>query len=272
MRPLRAPGEPLAQTSAASLDNFLMPDHPERVVRLAGASNFRDLGGYPGHGGRRLRWRRLYRSEHLGGLTNADHAVLVERHVAEAIDFRGIDERSAAPYEVPGLRQHSLAIEPTVVQRMQELIASRRSLDALVVAELMKDLYRELVNEQAQRFAEFFARLLASEGAVVFHCTAGKDRTGVAAALVLLALGVPLDLVRRDYLLTNALYQPPLPAESPFAPEVLRVLWGVREDFLDAALQAIDARHGGLPRYLRERVGLSEAALAALAARFLEPA
>jgi protein-tyrosine phosphatase len=248
-----------------------MADHPQRVVRLAGASNFRDLGGYPAHGGRRLRWRLLYRSEHLGDLTPGDHAVLAERGIVEAIDFRGLGERSATPYDVPGLRQHSLAIEPVVVQRMQELMASRRSLDVPLVAELMQDLYRALVEEQAARFAEFFERLLAAEGAVVFHCTAGKDRTGVAAALLLLALGVPMDAVRRDYLLTNELYRPPLPARSPFAPDVLRVLWGVRDDFLDAALQAIDDRHGGVQRYLRERVGLSEAALEALARRFLEP-
>jgi protein-tyrosine phosphatase len=248
-----------------------MPDHPQRVVRLAGASNFRDLGGYPGLGGRRLRWRLLYRSEHLGGLTPDDHAVLAERRVVEAIDFRGVGERAAAPYEVPGLRQHSLAIEPVVVQRMQALAGSGRDLTAPVVSGLMQDLYRDLVNDQSQRFAEFFARLLDSSGAVVFHCTAGKDRTGIAAALLLLALGVPLDLVRRDYLLTNELYQPPFPAGSPFPQDVLRVLWGVQQDFLDAALEAIDAAHGGMPRYLRERLDLDDAALAALAERFLEP-
>lgn len=248
-----------------------MSDHPDRVVPLAGASNFRDLGGYRGRDGRALRWRRVYRSEHLGALTGADHAVLASRGVSLAIDFRGVGERAAAPYEVPGLRQRALAIEPTVVQRMLALRDSGVTLTVPVVSTLMQELYRGLVTDQAMRFAEFFAELLDADGALVFHCTAGKDRTGVAAALLLLALGVDIEAVRRDYLLTNALYRPPMPAtDSPFAPDVVRVLIGVQAGFLDAALAAIERDHGGVERYLRQRLGLGEAERQQLEERFLE--
>jgi protein-tyrosine phosphatase len=106
---------------------------------------------------------------------------------------------------------------------------------------------------------------------VVFHCTAGKDRTGVAAALILLALGVPRDLVRADYLLTNRHYRHPPITHSDTPPEVLQVLWRVQDGFLDAALQAIDTLPGGLPAYL-QRLGLGPAALAALRTRYLQPA
>jgi len=247
-----------------------MPRHPDRVWRLEGASNFRDLGGYPGRGGRPLRWRRLFRSDHLGGLTEADKAMLAELGLARSFDFRGHAERAATPYQLLGVTQHSLAIEPTVVQRMQDMAAAGRQLTAPVAVELMKDLYRSLVNDQALRFAELFEHLLQADAPLVFHCTAGKDRTGVAAALILLALGVPRDLVVQDYLLTNELYQrPPLPhAETPA--EALAVLWRVQEDFLDAALQAVDADHGGVERYLSRSLGLSPAALEALAARYLQ--
>ena len=113
--------------------------------------------------------------------------------LAEAFDFRGQAERAAVAYQLPGVTQHSLAIEPTVVQRMQDLMAAGQRLTPARAAELMTDLYRALVNDQSHRFAELFDHLLQADAPVVFHCTAGKDRTGFAAALVLLALGVPRD-------------------------------------------------------------------------------
>jgi protein-tyrosine phosphatase len=243
----------------------------QRVVPLEGASNFRDLGGYAGQHGRRLRWGRLYRSAHLGSLTASDQQRVAHLGITRVLDFRGVAERAATPNRLPGAAEHSLAIEPTVVQRMDALVAAGRTLTGPVVSELMRDLYRGLVNQQAARFAELFEHLLAADAPLVFHCTAGKDRTGVAAALVLLALGVPRDVVRGDYLLTNELYKhPPLP-HSDTPPDALAVLWQVQDGFLDAALQVIDSEHGGVDDYLTQRLGLGPAALEALAARYLEP-
>ena len=246
-----------------------MPQQLDRVLPLQGASNFRDLGGYPGHAGRELRWRRLFRSDHLGGLTDADKAVLAALGLTTTLDFRGEAERAAAAYELPGVTQHSLAIEPTVVQRMQGLADAGQPVTAVAVTGLMKDLYRGLVNDQAHRFAELFEHLLQARSPVVFHCTAGKDRTGFAAALVLLALGVPRDVVVRDYLLTNQVFRHP-PSQGGAVPaEAMAVLWRVQEDFLAAALQAVDADHGGVERYLHRRLGLGAAALDALADKYL---
>ena len=248
-----------------------MPNHPQRVWPLQGATNFRDLGGYVGHDGRPVRWRRLFRSDHLGGLTEADKAVLARLGLAKAFDFRGQAERAAVAYELPGVTQHSLAIEPTVVQRMQDLIASGQTLTPERAAELMTELYRALVNDQSHRFAELFEHLLEADGPVVFHCTAGKDRTGFAAALVLLALGVPRDVVEQDYLLTNRVFQQPPAAQGGLSAEVLAVLWRVQPGFLHAALQAVDRDHGGVDRYLSERLNLGPAALRSLADRYLQP-
>ncbi len=248
-----------------------MPRHPDRLVALQGARNFRDLGGYAGHDGRPLRWRTLFRSDHLGALTEADRATLARLGLARAFDFRGRAERAARPYELPGVVQHPLPIEPVVVQRMQDLVAAGQTLTGPVVERLMKDLYRALVTDQADVFAELFAHLLdAREGASVLHCTAGKDRTGFAVALILLALGVSREQVLADYLLTNELLTPPALPATRTPPEALQVLWRVQQDFLDAALHAVDADHGGIERYLRERLGVSDAARRTLAARYLE--
>lgn len=243
----------------------------QRVVHLEGASNFRDLGGYAGRHGRRLRWGQLYRSAHLGGLTAHDQQRVAQLGITRVLDFRGVAERASTPNRLPGATEHSLAIEPTVVQRMDALVAAGRTLTAAVVAELMRDLYRGLVNQQAVRFAELFEHLLAADTPLVFHCTAGKDRTGIAAALILLALGVPRDVVRSDYLLTNELYRHPPVPHSDTPPDALAVLWRVQDGFLDAALQVIDIEHGGVDNYLRQRLGLGPAALETLATRYLEP-
>ena len=117
-----------------------------------------------------------------------------------------------------------------------------------------------------------FEHLLQADTPLVMHCTAGKDRTGVAVALILLALGVPRALVLQDYLLTNALYRhPPVPSSQTPA-EVLAVLWRVQADFLDAALQVVDTDQGGLESYFSRRLGLSDTARQALLARYLQPA
>jgi protein-tyrosine phosphatase len=247
-----------------------MPRHPDRVWRLQGATNFRDLGGYIGHGGRPLRWRRLFRSDHLADLTPADQTRLRPLQLARAFDFRGIEERAAKPYELPGVAQHSLAIEPTVVQRMHDIAAAGTALTAPVVTELMKELYRALVNDRSDRFAELFEHLIESDAPSVFHCTAGKDRTGIAAALVLLALGVSRDVVRADYLLTNELVRDPPGIENTTPPEARAVLWRVQQGFLDTALGIVDDDHGGIERYLAQRLRLGAAAQRALQEGYLQ--
>ena len=247
-----------------------MADDPDRVLALQGLTNFRDLGGYAGDGGRPLRWRRLFRSDHFGALTEADRARLAPLGIARSFDFRGVAERAATPYHWPGVVQHSLSIEPTVVQQMQALVAAGSTLTAPVVTGLMNDLYRSMVRAQSDRFAELIDQLLQAEAPVVFHCTAGKDRTGFAAALILLALGVPRDVVMRDYLLTNDLYRRPAFAEGHAAEEVLAVLWRVQTEFLDAALNKVDQDYGGMKTYLTEVVGLDSAARRELSQRYLQ--
>lgn len=243
--------------------------HPDRVLALQGATNFRDLGGYRGQGGRAVRWRHLFRSEHLAALTAQDRATLQVVGVNRAYDFRGEAERAAAAYQWPGLANHHLSIEPTVVQRLRESAAAGQALTPELVAELMKDLYRSLVTTQSHHFATLFEALLQTDSPLVFHCTAGKDRTGVAAALILLALGVSDQDVRRDYLLTNDVFRHTPVANDELPAEAAAVLWRVQSGFLQAALQTIEARHGGVEAYLAGPVGLTAAARQALLEKYL---
>ena len=246
-----------------------MSNAPERSLGFAGASNFRDLGGYAGTGGLPVRWRRLFRSDHLAALTPQDAAALRALDVARAFDFRGMAERAAVPYELPGVAQHALPIEPTVVQRLKDLLDAGQAVSPTHTVELMQHTYRAFVHDNAARFGTLFAHLLDSDAPLVFHCTAGKDRTGFAAALILLALGVPRELVMQDYLLTNDYYRMPVFEQARVPPEVLNVLWRVQEDFLNAALDAVDADYGGMPIYLERELRVGEAERRRLEALYL---
>lgn len=235
-------------------------DPYSRSLNLAGASNFRDLGGYAGEGGQPVRWRRLFRSDHLAALTAHDTMALADIGLTRALDFRGDAERAAQAYELPNVRYHALSIEPTVVQRAKEMALAGEQMTAPVAVRLMQDTYRAFVANNARQYAQLFEHLLENDAPLVFHCTAGKDRTGFAAALILMALGVSRPAVMQDYLLTNGLYRRPQSLVSTAPEEVLNVIWQVQENFLDAALDAVDADFGGFERYLAQqlRVGDSE--------------
>lgn len=241
-----------------------------RSLALSGASNFRDLGGYVGRDGRPLRWRRLFRSDHLAALTPADAEVLAGLKLSRAVDFRGDAERSALAYALPGVAYHALSIEPTVVQRARDMAQAGERITADIAVMLMQDTYRAFVADNTEQFASLFAHLLDHDAPLVFHCTAGKDRTGFAAALILSALGVPRDVVMQDYLLTNSLYVRPAQLAGNTPEEVLNVLWRVQECFLQAALKAVDDDHGGMQRYLHRRLRVGPAEQERLAALYLQ--
>ena len=231
-----------------------------RSIPLSGASNFRDLGGYTGHAGQVVAWRKLFRSDHLGLLSSDDIAEINRLNVARVLDFRGATERSAQVCAIPDARVHSLAIEPTVVQAIQVLLEAGNGIRPEDAVDLMQQTYRAFVHDNSPRFAELFAHLLEDDTPLVFHCTAGKDRTGFAAALILRALGVAQPVVMQDYLLTNELFRPPELIGSHAPPEVRNVIARVQTGFLDAAFEAVASSHGSVDLYLERamRLGSSQ--------------
>lgn len=250
-----------------------MSDSPSytRSLNLLGATNFRDLGGYPGEQGRPVRWRRLFRSDHLAALTPEDARALSALGLARAVDFRGEHERATLAYVLPDVAYYPLSIEPTVVQRAKEMALSGHTLTPEIAMGLMRDTYRAFVAHNTREFAALFEHLLDNDTPLVFHCTAGKDRTGFAAALILLALGVSREVVMQDYLLTNGLYRRPAQVNGAAPEAVLNVLWRVQQDFLEAALHAVDTDHGGVLRYLEQRLGVGAGERRRLAQWYLEP-
>ena len=248
-----------------------MSEPPARHLQLQGASNFRDLGGYAARNGRTIRWRQLFRSNHLGNVTEADIAVLRGFGLRSAFDFRGIEERGTAACGVREIAVHSLPIEPTVVASLRARATTGRPLSARDAVEVMRESYRNYVRHNTPSFRVLFAHLLGDHAPLVIHCSAGKDRTGFACALILHALGVPHEVIAEDYLLTNRFYRRDPDASTDLPAEITQVLGSVEATFLAAAFDTVAEEYGDLEAYFVEGLGLGEAERASLQARYLEP-
>lgn len=242
-----------------------------RIVVLDGPSNFRDLGGYRGHESRSIKWRRLFRSDHLDGLSEADGDRLHALGITRVIDLRGELERTVSSVRIPGARYYALPIEPSVVQEVAQILQSGCDLSASQAGRLMQETYEGFVHNNQAQFKALFELLLKDEGSLVFHCTAGKDRTGFAAALTLQALGVDAEVVMADYLLTNKCYRIPAHAHLSFDPFIVRQLWQVQPGFLQSGHRAASERYGTVNAYLHRALGMGEDELRRLRSIYLDP-
>jgi protein-tyrosine phosphatase len=241
-------------------------------VILQGASNLRDLGGWPTGNGRRVRRGRIYRSAALNLLTPDDLGTLQALNLRHICDLRGDVEREKSPSRVPaGATVHALGIAPTIGASLRDLIANRAATRHDVM-EVMRQAYGAYASDWHHRYRAMFDLLLREpdDGALLFHCTAGKDRTGFGAVLILGALGVPEEAIRADYLATNRLWAGDSELAASLPPVVAQTLLRVFPEFLNAAFDAMRQSHGGMDAYLADRIGLSPQRLARLRALYTE--
>ena len=220
--------------------------------------------------GRAVRWRQIFRSNHLGHLTGADIEVVRGLGLKSAFDFRGTEERAAAICALEEIAVHSLPIEPTVVAELRALSAAGTPLSSTEATDVMRGSYRNYVRHNTPRFRALFAHLLEDKAPLVIHCTAGKDRTGFACALILHALGVPDDVIAQDYLLTNRFYRRDPSSGTDLPEDVRRVLASVEASFLAAAFDVVRGDYGDLEGYFRQGLGVGPRERTALQGCYLE--
>jgi protein-tyrosine phosphatase len=214
---------------------------PSRALTLDGCVNFRDLGGYRTGDGQRIGWRRLFRADGLHKLSEADRAQLIELGMATVIDLRTIDEaeqRGRFPVDLVPVRYVDLPLT--------DVLPSTEELSSWGEASYVASRYVDMVSRGGRALTGAIEALASPDSLpAVFHCSAGKDRTGVLSALILAFLGVPDATIVEDYALSGAAmgrllerlkeeYPDSVAEVERFAPSILNVEAATMEEFLGA--------------------------------------
>lgn len=246
----------------------------QRLLDIQHGHNFRDLGGYETIDGRHVKWHRLIRSGSLAYLNDHDLKTLANVPVTVDIDLRAPEEVKQAPDKLPqSANYYHLPVfksDETDASHSDEEIMSRILKPGNGYCHML-DVYRRMVSVTTAKdaYQKMFELLMSNEPsqASLFHCTAGKDRTGMAAFLILSALQVPEEVILQDYMLTNKatkdfreqwLQNLRDKGESEVVVENRRALGSVSPDYIDQAIKLIKQDYGNVNNYLKQHLELSE--------------
>ncbi|MFP5455162.1 MAG: tyrosine-protein phosphatase [Alphaproteobacteria bacterium] len=259
------------------------PPPASATPQLQGAPNFRDLGGYQTGDGRRVKPGLLFRSDQLDRLTDADLAAMEGLRLAYVVDLRTESERAREPDRLPrGARHIILDVSADAdgslggdMRKAQAAIAAGRGVELLEAAN--RD-FVSLPSAQAAYRALFALVADPATGPLVYHCTAGKDRTGWASAVLLSILGVPRERIFYDYLASNTylaqknagILASLKASGAPIDPANLEPVLGVRRAYLDSAFAEVDRVYGSMDAYVRKGLGLSDAQIDMIRRKYLE--
>lgn len=276
-----ASAAPVAQLRPAPVAS---PAAHQRLLPLQGGRNFRDLGGYRTRDGRTVKWGVLFRSGSMHGLTPADFVYLEKRGIRVVCDFRDSQERAAEPVVWPEPGAPTVLADDYSLSKMSRNgsmpMPDARDKTGQKARAMFTAMYPRLLTAMNSQYRRMFAQLLAGRVPLAFNCTAGKDRTGIAAALILTALGVPRATVIQDYALTNRYLDPRalMPKDgkaasqalAKFPPAAIKALMAADPAYIKAALAVVDRHKGGAAGYFRDELGLSHADIVKLRAMYLE--
>jgi protein-tyrosine phosphatase len=262
-----------------------------QIIRLSGTDNTRDLGGLRTQDHQLIRCRRLIRSDHLNRLTPKDCAILENKYQVQTIvDLRRISEVSRQP-DVKFHKAQILNIPLVPELQKRAAFSDLHNVGDLMIQSVhyMND---DVLAYQSKRYAEaalsdftsaavqkWIKVLLETEnGAVLWHCTAGKDRTGALTALILLILGVDLKVVKSEYLLTNQIItkkiqwivdKTKLCTSDQHILEQVRLLCSVHPRYFDSMMSAISSHYGHFSQYVRDHLHISEEMIKTLKSKYL---
>lgn len=265
----------------------------KELGKKAGIINFRELGGYQTDDGKSVRTGAIYRGQHLSALSDKGKQFVDDLGLGTILDFRSESEAEKEPNYVPAgaeyIRIPGIAsMDENMAQynkggnlNMQDLILQAKG-DAEGIALLrgyLKESYREMAL-RPDAFAALMRLLLEKpDKPLLFHCTAGKDRTGVGAALILSVLGVPRQTVLDDYLLSNrfrraevrrTMWKMRIFVRDRQLADVVEQMLTVRPELIGATFSAIDEQYGGFEAFVAKGLLLTREDVKTLKARYLE--
>ena len=251
-------------------------DSLKREVKLQGAINFRDIGGYKTKDGKEVKWGKIFRSAEINRLTTSDLEKLASLKIHYVLDFRGPAEVAAGADKIPNT---SIRISlPAGSEEVGDKSKMFKSMSTATVGDSIMLPFYSNIDAFPKRYKPMFEALLnnSNDSALVYHCTAGKDRTGIATALILYALGVDEQTIKNDYLATNYYRQSDnvrmrkmLMDNYHLKEAVVDDVLGVKEIYLIATFDAIQNKYGSVDKFLQSEMGLNKSNLKKLRQKFL---
>jgi len=243
--------------TAGTRDTGPMTQAHPRVLALQGASNLRDIGGWPVADGRRVRHGIAFRSAALHGLTAEDLGRLARTGLRTVCDLRGAEEAARAPSRLPpGTAAHPLPIEPFFGASLRDML-DRGGASGEGARALLRQAYLSYVSDHLPVYRRLFALLLEeARRPLLFHCSAGKDRTGIGAALILTVLGADRATVLEDYLATDRFWRRDHPLPPGVPREAAEAILATHPALLEEALDAALTRFGGVEGLASDGLGL----------------
>ena len=259
-----------------------------QLIGITSAHNARQLGGYR-IGKRSVKDNLLLRTAKISELSEADSVLLCEKYKVQCVyDFRGKEESLSAPDVVPGKARYlSLALSfsggesqttPKFENDEQMIGMLLQYAEHPSVQAMCTGMYDLIFFEESSQevYRRFFADLLTvnpEEGAVLWHCTQGKDRAGCASAMLLAALGADRELIMADFILSKDYYDPmvsQVKTETEAQKTVINTLIRANPEIFGATLDKVDAKYGSLRNYLTECIGVTSEMMKVLRDRYLE--
>lgn len=279
-----------------------------RWLPLDGGRNFRDLGGYTTADGQQVRWGKMFRTGAMSGLTEQDYRLLDTLNIGTVVDFRTGPERANEPTRWQNPQTEILSWDYVMEMGAFADIFRQPGLTPDKVEQAMAAQYPALLEQQQPHYQAMFDRLLTKDQGLVFNCTAGKDRTGIAAALILTALGVDRQTVVEDFMLSETYYQQnpttfsagnheeainegamqdgamkeaasaagePVAPHNPnpmaqLTPELIAPLMGVRESYINTTFDYMEHQAGSALAYIQQTYHLDDAKLQQLRSVYLQ--
>lgn len=259
----------IAALAAPGLTFAQLADSTQRLVHVQGAINFRDIGGYKTTDGKTVRWNRIFRSAAIDKLTDGDMDSISARRISAVIDFRGQQESAAAPDRLlPGTDYTLSPAGSDSLPRPDQIAARIRE------GGFLEQMYGDGgIPYFGERYRPLFRKLLVlnDSAALLYHCTGGRDRTGMATALLLYTLGVPQATIEADFTASNVYLEPmmgkmmaPLAQMAGLSTTEVRKAMELRPELIRIFFGALKKHYGSIDGFLEQEMGIGAAEKAML--------
>ena len=274
--------------SCTTKNDTAVVDLQNQLIGVSSAHNARQLGGYI-IGDKQIKKDLLLRTARLSALSAEDSLLLAEKYKVQCIyDFRSAGEIQTAPDIIPGSSRHlplSISFSDNNGQADYKVESDAQMIQMLLenaehpmIQTMCEVMYDKIFFEESSQevYRRFFADLLTldpNDGAVLWHCTQGKDRAGCASAMLLAALGADRDLIMADFTLSKHYYDPhtaKIPTATEAQQKAISTLISANPAIFEVTLDKVEARYGSLERYLTECIGVTPEMMETLREKFLE--